>query len=316
MATEDETNDSASAEIDNVEHSEADDLDALDYYDPDEDQDDEVTDDAEGTDDENEDEGEEQPEDADETLESDKPPEAVELATDALVKMPDGSVKPFKELLEPEMLKADHTRKTQEVAQERKAVQADVQRLQRITESFVTHISGLVPEAPDASLALSDPNAYVAQKAQHEAAMAQVQKLIEAGDESKTINAEMSSADLQKAQAEANQKLIEMFPETAGGEGRQKFYQGVQAVANDLGFTNEELSSLSDPRIFALAHWARRGMEADKAVTKAKAKVEKAPPATPRKPGQGARKPNGNAAAMRKLSKSGSLQDALNVDFD
>ena len=297
---------------DNVELSDDDTSEDFDYYDPDEDQDTVEDETAEGTDDEA-DEAKADDEAEDQEAEQSEDEETPDTVT---VKMDDGAEVPLGELKKGYLRQNDYTRKQQALSNDRKAVEADVQRMQRITESFVTHISDLVPEAPEASLALSDPNAYVAQKAQHEAAMAQVQKLIEAGDESRTINAEMSSADLQKAQAEANQKLIEMFPETAGGEGREKFYGGVQAVANDLGFSNEELSSLSDHRIFALAHWARRGMEADKAVTKAKAKVGKAPPATPRKPGQGARKPNGNAAAMRKLSKSGSLRDALSVDFD
>jgi hypothetical protein len=136
------------------------------------------------------------------------------------------------------------------------------------------------------------------------------------GDAPKEIGAALSEADTKKQLQEANQRLIEMFPETAGGATREAFFNGVQSVANDLGFSNAELSSIRDPRIFALAHWAQKGMAADKAKATAKAKVAAAPPATPRKPGQGARQANGNAQAMRKLAQSGSLRDALAVDWD
>ena len=107
-----------------------------------------------------------------------------------------------------------------------------------------------------------------------------------------------------------------MFPETSGGKTREAFFNGVQSAASDLGFSNAELSAIRDPRVFALAHWAAKGMAAEKARATAKAKVAAAPPATPRKPGQGARQANGNAEAMRKLARSGSLRDALAVDWD
>jgi len=293
---------------DNVNLSEDDNADEYDYFDPDEDT--EEVEDPEATDDEPDEDEADEAEDQEAEGQDDEEPE------DVTVKLDDGSTVSLDELKKGYFRQNDYTRKTQEVANARKTVEADVQRMQRITEVFVDHISGLVPEAPDASLAYSDPNRYTAMKAQHEAAMGQVQKLIELGETPKEISSGMSDASTKQQLQEANQRLIEMFPEAAGGESRKQFFGNVQAVANEIGFSDEDLGSVSDPRIFALAHWAKKGMDAEKATTKAKAKVAKAPPATPRKPGQGARKANGNAEAMRKLSRSGSLKDALSIDFD
>ena len=293
---------------DNVNLSEDDNADEYDYFDPDEDT--EEVEDPEATDDEPDEDEADEAEDQEAEGQGDEEPE------DVTVKLDDGSTVSLDELKKGYFRQNDYTRKTQEVANARKTVEADVQRMQRITEVFVDHISGLVPEAPDASLAYSDPNRYTAMKAQHEAAMGQVQKLIELGETPKEISSGMSDASTKQQLQEANQRLIEMFPEAAGGESRKQFFGNVQAVANEIGFSDEDLGSVSDPRIFALAHWAKKGMDAEKATTKAKAKVAKAPPATPRKPGQGARKANGNAEAMRKLSRSGSLKDALSIDFD
>jgi hypothetical protein len=301
---------------DNVELSENDDLETLDYYDPDEDQDDVGAQDEDGTDDEA-DEDDAEPENGEgEDQEADEPQAASDIADDVLVKLPDGSTVKFGDLKESPMLKADHTRKTQEISNLRKDVEADAQRMQRINEAFVSHISELVPAAPDRGLALTDPNAYVAQEAQYKAAMEQVQQLIALGDEPKSVAEAMSKDALARAQVEANTKLIEMFPEAAGGETRAKFFGEVAKAATEIGFSNEELSGNSDPRLFALAHWAQKGMDAEQAKAKAKAKVAKAPPANPRKPGQGVRKPSGNAAAMKQLSKSGSIHDAIKIDFD
>jgi len=293
---------------DNVNLSEDDNADEYDYFDPDEDT--EEVEDPEATDDEPDEDEADEAEDQEAEGQDDEEPE------DVTVKLDDGSTVSLDELKKGYFRQNDYTRKTQEVANARKTVEADVQRMQRITEVFVDHISGLVPEAPDASLAYSDPNRYTAMKAQHEAAMGQVQKLIELGETPKEISSGMSDASTKQQLQEANQRLIEMFPEAASGESRKQFLGNIQAVANEIGFSDEDLGSVSDPRIFALAHWAKKGMDAEKATTKAKAKVAKAPPATPRKPGQGARKANGNAEAMRKLSRSGSLKDALSIDFD
>lgn len=297
---------------DKSELSEDDNADEFDYFDPDEDT--EEVEDPEATDDEPDEAEAEEAEDQEAEGQDDEEP--IEAFVEKLKAETPRLAEYLGELEKGNLRQSDYTRKSQEVANVRKTVEADVQRMQRITEVFVDHISGLVPEAPDASLAYSDPNKYTAMKAQHEAAMGQVQKLIELGEAPKEIGAGMSEADKKQQLQEANQRLIEMFPEAAEGEGRKQFFGNVQAVANEIGFSDDDLGSVSDPRIFALAHWAKKGMDAEKARTTAKAKVAKAPPATPRKPGQGARKPNGNAEAMRKLSRSGSLKDALSIDFD
>ena len=280
----------------------------LTYYDPDDDLD---NDDAD-TSDTPDDEGEAEPEATDVATEA----VAAYAEDTAVVKLSDGTEMPVAELKNGYLRQSDFTRKTQEVANERKTVQADVERMQRITTAFVDHLTALVPDPPSPSLAMTDPAKYVSQKAQHEAAMGQVQKLIEMGSVSKEVGAAMSGAANQRQIQEANARLVEMFPEAASGKGREAFFNGVQSAANDLGFSNDDLTAVRDPRVFALAHWAAKGMAAEKAKAAAKAKVAAAPPATPRKPGQGARQANGNAEAMRRLTRSGSIHDAVKIDWD
>lgn len=231
----DETDNTLEGVTDNVENLETDTADDYDYFDPDEDEPDtEEVAESEAPDDE--DEGETEAEAEAETEE-----EPVAYADEkAVVKLPDGSEIPVAELIKGRMLQSDYTRKTQEVANERKAVQADVERMQRITDAFVDHLSALVPDPPSPSLALTDPNRYTAQKAQHEAAMAQVQQLIEMGQAPKEIMDRASQADTQRELQEANQRLVEMFPEAANDRVHDVSYESalraagfeVQVIAN------------------------------------------------------------------------------------
>ena len=306
----DETDTPAGAGTDNVEPSDNDTGEGLDYWDPEDDQDspegeEQPTDEGEGA-------GEEEP---------DEPESAPEQETayaqhDAKVQLSDGSEKTISELIEGSMRQSDYSRKTQEIANQRKAVEADASRIANITEAFIDHLAQMLPAEPDTALALRDPSAYTRQKAQYDAAFAQVQKLIDLGSQPKQITDAMSAADKKADLEEQNRMLIEAFPETATAQGRQKFWGEVSETAQELGFTAEELSQASDHRLFKLAYWARKGLAADKIKAEAKAKAAKAPPVVLQKPGQPAAGANRNGEAMRKLGRSGSIRDAMAVDFE
>lgn len=288
-----------------------------DYWEPgDDDEPDTPEAEVEDATDEGEAEAEGQPDDAQEVEPEPAAEEPAYADETSKVKLADGTEVSVADLIQGRMLQADYSRKTNAVAEQRKAVEADAQRIEQITSAFIDHLSSMIPDDPPHSLALTDPGAYTRKKAQHDAAVAQVQKLIEIGGQPKQITDAMSAEDQREALAEENRRLVSMFPETGTQDGRQRFWGEASQAAMDLGFSAEELNSISDHRLVALAHWARKGMAADKAKAEAKAKVAKAPPATPQKPGQGANRGNGNAEAMRKLARSGSFKDAMAVDFD
>lgn len=304
---------------DNAHPSEYDTPPEWDYFDPDEDQDSEAVTAEGGTEDEVEgedlaqNEAEEAPEEADE---DDGEQTTITAPENAVVQLADGSTATVKDLVAGNMRQSDYSRKTQELANARNDVQANAERIERITEAFVEHLSQMVPPEPDPSLALSDPSKFTAQKAQYDAAVAQVQKLIEIGSQPKAVQDGMSEQEKQNTLREENARLVQMFPEAGTKDGRDKFFAGAAEAAEGVGFSLQELGEVTDHRMFALAHWAQRGMAAEKAKTKAKAKVQNAPPMTPRKPGQPAKNANRNVEAMRKLNRSGSIRDAMAVDFD
>ena len=287
----------------------ADTAESWDYFDPDEDQDNEAAADETATDDgatATDEEAEAEPQ---ETAE-------IEAPLTAVIKMADGSKVKVQDLIQGQMRQEDYTRKTQEVATTRNALKQEVQRLEGITQSFIDHLSALVPAAPDASLAMTNPAAFVQQKAQHEAALAKVQELIAIGEKPKQIAQGLTKQERDQIIAAENGKLASRFPETATPQGREKFFGVVADVAESVGFSLQELSKVSDHRIFALAHYAAQGMKAEKARSVAATKVVNVPPVAPKRPGQGATAPNKNAEAMKRLKQTGSINDALQVDWD
>lgn len=275
------------------------------YFDPDEDQDTEETpEDA-------------APEDGAEEEEAAEEAEVVETeaTVDAVVTLNDGKKVKVADLVAGNLRQDDYTRKTQELATMRKTVQADAERIERITTAFIDHLSAMVPPAPDSALALRDPNAYVRQKAQHEAALEQVKKLIEIGEQPKQIAEGLTKAETDAMIADENRKLAERIPTVTTEQGRKKFFESAAEVAQDVGFTMDDLKGVTDHRIFVMAHYAKIGMDAMKARSVAKTKAQAAPPVAPRKPGQPAQG-KGNVDAMRKLARSGSLKDALKIDWE
>lgn len=285
--------------------------DTWDYYDPDEDTVEEQED--EGTDDEDTGEAETETADEAETEEaeaekSEKTPERVTLA--------DGTEVTFDELTKGYMRQSDYTRKTQESANERKRIASEAERLERITQTFVDHLAAMVPPEPDPALALRDPGKFTAQKAQYDAALAQVQRLMQIANEPKQVRDGMSKEEHAKRVQSERAALAQALPRAATQDGLKAVYADLQSVATQVGFTPDEVGQVIDHRFFVLADWAKKGMEAEKARKAAKAKAEKAPPAAPRKPGQTAKQAGRNREAMKRLSRTGSIQDALAIDFD
>lgn len=251
----------------------------------------------------------------DEGAEPAEPEEAEPESEPAQISLPDGTQVTLDEAVKGYLRQADYTRKAQEVSQKRQALEADLQLVSGITEAFIDHLTKMVPQSPDPAMALRDPNGYVRAKAQYDAAMAQVQQLIELGKKPKEIGEKMSAAEKQQLVAQENALLAERFPVVATPQGRQKFFESAASAAQELGFSMDELSGVTDHRMFALAHWANEGLKAAKAREAAKAKVANVPPATPRKPGQPAQA-NRNTEAMRKLARSGSIRDAVKIDWE
>ena len=303
----------------------------LDFYDPGESQDN-VTPKAVGTDPESEpDEPSEEPEaqesdedagqneDAEtETEAESKPPVEVNLPDDAIVTLADGQKVKFSDLKEAPLFKADYTRKMQAIGNERRDLEAKTDRITKTIDTFADYLANQLPAEPSPALALQDPSEYTRQKAVYDASLAQVQALIQMGAEGKTVAQQISREQHQAQLQEANAKLLERLPTIADPKERAKFNQTTWETAQHFGFTPEELNNTTDWRLLWMGHYASIGMKAEQASKKVAQKVVNAPAVTPVKRAANPGNPQfvKNKDAMRRLAKSGSIKDAMEIDFE
>lgn len=244
-------------------------------------------------------------------------PEPEAKPDEVVVTMDTGEQLPVKELKLGYMRQADYTRKTQESAQERKALEASAERINATIDAFSNYLASQLPPEPDPQLAFTDSNAYTQQKAVYDASLNQIRSIIDLGNQSKTAAQEMTQVDRDRTLQEENALLVQKLPALKDDAKRQEFNKATFETARKLGFSAEELNRTTDHRMLLLGHYARLGLEAEQAKATVAKKAEAAPPAKPVK-GRTQQKDTGaekQKAAIARLSKTGSIHDALKVDF-
>lgn len=173
-------------------------------------------------------------------------------------------------------------------------------------EALAGYLTANMPPAPDPLLSRTDPAEYVRMQAQHEGTFTFVEQIIDGGNRARQQMAEMERQQRANAIDREMKLLIHHFPECADGEGREQFFDTMRSVAYQCDFTEQELRQVIDHRIFRLAHLASLGIDAEAAGER---KAE-----SRRQQQRKRRARSGNA--MERLEQSGSLDDAMAVDFE
>lgn len=247
----------------------------------------------------------------------DEPPLAA-IKDDAVITLPNGENLSFGEVKAGYLRQADYSRKTQELGNKRREIEALATNVNQAVDAIAQHLEKTLPPAPDPQLAITNPNEYTRKKALHEHAMAQIAKVLETAKAPKDAVNTLTEQQHRELVASETAKLAEAFPQVRTTEGHKKFFDEASAIAKELGYSDDEIGQAVDHRLFKLAHWARIGMQAEAARRKAKDKVRNAPPVAPAKRQQGnnAAKARKNAEGMRRLAETGSIHDAMAIDFD
>lgn len=268
---------------------------------------------------------EEQPEEA-EAQEEEAEDEAESESVDAVIELPDGTeltVSELEDLRASGLRLADYTKKTTEVAKEREAITAErealsqrVEETERALQAAQSVIQTLVPPAPTYELFQRDPQAYEQQKMLYEAAKLQiVQPMMQAMQQLQGKRSEISEDEVNRYRKSEDEKLVKAMPHLSDPAKRHAFDKDVKEVALDFGFTEDEIAQTADSRILQLVHYARLGKRAEHNRNNAKRRVE-TPKAGTAKRAKVPAQVTKNREAMRRLSKSGSLNDALEIDFE
>jgi len=242
----------------------------------------------------------------------------VSVPEDALVTLENGEKVRFGDLRKSPMFEKDYRHKTQELGNQRRALEERSNRTVQVIENLSNFLTELLPQEPSTHLALTDPGEYTRQKAVYDAAVSRVSSLMQVKDTAKAVVKELTEEQRATAVREANAFLEARLPQIRDPKAREAWGKQNWDTALHFQFTPEELRANTDPRLLWMGHYAALGLKAEKAAQTAKAKLAAAPVATPAKKAAASKGDPQflqNKEAMRKLTKSGSIHDAMKVNF-
>ena len=169
------------------------------------------------------------------------------------------------ELLSGYSRQSDYTRKTQEVANDRKEMESlqqrynsEVQQIQQERQQYVEALTNMISSQSSEldkysnvdwdALRESDPIEYVTAKEQYREAQERVQGMqYQQAQAQQSQQAEMKKAHHQMVQVERG-KLVEALPEWGDPEKQKELSSNLQSYAKGQGFSEQELNSLIDHR--------------------------------------------------------------------
>lgn len=262
--------------------------------------------------------GDEIEDDAGDDVDGDAPPQDAQVNDDVVVTLSDGEKLPLSELKLGFMRDRDYRQKTQQVSNQRRDLEALATSVSQAVDAIADHLTKSLPPAPDPNLAITNPGEYTRRKAMHDHAMGQIAKVLETAHAPKDAVNKLTEQQHRELVASETAKLSEAFPQVRTQEGHKQFFDAAAQTARELGYSDEEIGGATDHRLFTLAHYARIGLKAEESKAKAAKKVANVPPVAPtkRQPSKNAAKHRSNRDAMKKLNQSGSIHDAMAVDWD
>lgn len=221
------------------------------------------------------------------------------------------SLNQLKELKEGSLRQSDYTRKTQELAEQRKELEAKAGKVGELTDSLSTLVADLETAINDQvesvdwnELADLDPSEYLKKKAEIEVKQ---QKLSKAKE-----------AQAKALQEKANDEFVLLnskMPEWIGSDGeakRQKDTDAAMKYAAKLGFTDADFNKNVDHKFYMLLIKAAKFDALKEKAPAIKKKVARAPKVTPAtKSAQ--KKVSKLDESKQRLRKSGTERDALNA---
>lgn len=205
---------------------------------------------------------------------------------------------------------ADYTRKTQELAEERKSLDADKAALadkQRQLDAAILNATGEEAEPDWAQMAEDDPLGYVTEKAKWDAKQKQREAALQAQQQAQYEQA----ANFRQMTA---QKALEVFPSWSDADAFKAGEPARRKLAMTL-FTPEEYDAALDVRMAALLEMAVKGQTRQTEESLAEKKIRKAPKVL--RPGasktRADREAADTAARKAKLRRPHSIEEALSI---
>jgi hypothetical protein len=158
----------------------------------------------------------------------------------------------------------DYTRKTMELAEQRKAAEAELQQIRAERERYAAMLEQLQAQAPQEKepdwdrLYQSDPIEWVRQRELWRDRKERQQQLESERQRLMYQRQQEQAQEMQRIAAENQQKLLEAVPEWADPEKGTQERQAVKKYLQEIGFSNDEVSQIYDHRAVLVARDAMR----------------------------------------------------------
>lgn len=231
------------------------------------------------------DEGEEVAPDSEEAPEPEAPA-TVDFDGKALA-IPKGTPKALVEAVQKlgNDLKADYTRKTQEVANQRSAIEQaktavaqNFQQMQQQAQALAMLGRELLGEEPSLELAQQDPQEYLVRKGLFERRAQQLNALMAQQQQAQMRQQQEFMQAQQTRLQEEFPKLLQAMPELQDPGKKSAFTQKATDVATGYGFTADDVTQTTDHRVLLMLRDLAEFKALKAQMAQAKAKVAKAPP--------------------------------------
>jgi len=232
------------------------------------------------------------------------------------------------ELLSGYSRQSDYTRKTQEIASDRKEMEtlqqqynSEIAQIQQERQQYMDALTNVMQGSMGElekfsnvdwnALRENDPIEYVTTREQYREAQEKIQGL----QNEQARAAQSQQAQTQKAQQEMLQvekgKLVEALPEWGEPDKQKEIATGLQSYAKEQGFTAEELNSLIDHRSILVLLKAQKYDQLQQSNVKSK-KLKNKPKVIRTGIGTSAKKTDKSkrTAQMKRLRGTGHIDDA------
>ncbi|KQY14424.1 hypothetical protein [Rhizobium sp. Root482] len=211
----------------------------------------------------------------------------------------------------------DYTRKTQEIAEQRKHYQENQRDINELRNQALENLETLkqqvsiefrMAEVPDFDyLAENDPGEYVRQKALWEKRENAVRQLYETEMHLKQKAAEYEAEQHKAALQESNARFYEKYPELKDAAKSNEVFGDITQYLLDTGFSEQEIRSVSDHRIIDILYQNVKAQKAQKSIPAVVEKINKKPVLSAKQPSQ---KTDFNRQNFEKFNNSRSVADA------
>lgn len=237
-------------------------------------------------------------------------------ADDAKVTLADGTVVTVSELKRNNLFQADYSRKTMELAEERKRFESErsqigqaAQSLQQQREFLLQAARNILPQPPDRAMMDADPFGYMQAKASYDERVQQLNALVHQHQAEQARWQGQTAQQMEQQRNQEAQRLVDAAPEFRDRKVYDQFWSDAVDVMGGYGFTAAELQGAMDHRIYLVMRDIVKYRKALKSAPKVAQDVQQKPVLRPGKRMDAKAKPLQDARARAdRLRREGTIE--------